>query len=112
MPYSSNIDPILDKNTERIRKKNIDSTRREKRIKAKRYGSSRVSTSGLSWSTWSAVVSRSLDDDHEVQRSPPRWASLFVLFLSAGPPDRVELIGAGSLGQLSATGPAPASAEG
>ena len=30
-----NIDPILDKNTERIRKKNIDSTRREKRIKAK-----------------------------------------------------------------------------
>ena len=36
-----NIDPILDKNTERIRKKNIDSTRREKRIKAnaKRGGS-------------------------------------------------------------------------
>ena len=33
-----NIDPILDKNTERIRKKNIDSTRREKRIKAKGGG--------------------------------------------------------------------------
>ena len=34
---------------------------------------------------------------HEVQRSPPRWR------LSARPPDRVELIGAGSLGY--GTGP-------
>ena len=41
-------------------------------------------------------VSRSLDDDHEVQRSQ-------LAGLSARPPDRVELIGAGSLGY--GTGP-------
>ena len=42
------------------------------------------------------LVSRSLDDDHEVQRSQ-------LAGLSARPPDRVELIGAGSLGY--GTGP-------
>ncbi|EOD26885.1 hypothetical protein EMIHUDRAFT_366796 [Emiliania huxleyi CCMP1516] len=51
------------------------------------YGSSRVSTFWL--------VS------HEVQRSPPRWP----LRKTARPPDRVELIGAGSLGYGYGTGP-------
>ena len=48
------------------------------------------------------LVSRSLDDDHEVRDR--HLAGLF-----ARPPDRVELIDAGSLGY---TGPAPALAEG
>ena len=56
-----------------------------------RYGSSRVSID-----LW--LVSRSLDDTM-------KYSDRHLAGLSARPPDRVELIGAGSLGHAYGTGP-------